>query len=1011
MRIRYLMLIFLTSISILSQTMITGKVVDKNTNELLVGTNVYISGSKIGAVTNEYGEFALNVPEDLTKGVLVVTFLGYKTFKKELTFDVDNDLEIQLEEDFFNSEEIVVTGFGTGISKKKLGITIAKVKSEEIKNSGESNIVSSLAGKVANVEVTSSSGEPGASSFIRIRGTNTVNGSAQPLFVFDGVPVDNSEVGTALGGVSTTNRAADFNPDDIESIEILKGAAASAMYGSRAANGVVLITTKKGRAGKTVINYRTSYSNDAVNKTVPLQKQRGQNAPGSSLSYGSILSGSTPVYDHSDELFQTGHKLEHSLSISGGHKGATYIVSASRTDQTGTIISNSNYEKTTFRASGELALSKKVDMGASLNYAFSHADFIQKGSNVSGLMLGMLRTPPDFNNKPFINPDGTQRTYRNPSGSGKPGYDNPFWTIENSPAITDVQRVFGNMFLNYFINKKMTLKYRLGSDFSNDFRNQYIQIASAAEPDGKIIDRSINIWEVDHSLTLDYKTDINKDMSVSFLLGQNINYRYYESKTVTGTSLAASGYTQNENASTVVPNAFERSIKTTGYFLQGNLDYLDQLYITAAIRRDASSTFGESKKDHWFPKFSIAWEASKNDFMKSDILTFFKIRFALGQAGLQPNAYASQTLLALGGNFGDGYLNNGIGTTYLGYVGATESSLLGNKDIATEVTTEKELGFDFRLFGNFADISLTTYLANSKDVIIRSPLPRSSGFSTIEENVAELENKGIELTADLNLINNDAVTWRTSLSWAKNWSDVVDLKGANFISLGGFTSVRGGIIKGEPIGSFWGRDWIRDANGQIIIYSDGRPRRAAEDAVIGDPNPDWTGSVRNTVTYKGFTLSTLIDIKYGGDVWNGTKGALYYFGTHAETAPGKTADFSGVDESGNPTSVKIPIDQSWAVSGPGSGFTGPGSQFIEDGGFVKLREVSLSYELGKDIVQQVLKLSAVNFTFTARNLFTWTDYTGIDPETNLSGGSRLRGFDYFNNPQTRSFIFTTRITL
>ncbi|MFQ5771973.1 MAG: TonB-dependent receptor plug domain-containing protein, partial [bacterium] len=399
---------------------VTGTVTDENENPL-VGADVFIPEMNLGSATNIDGVYEFIVPAALVQGQevsLTARYIGYRSKTEKIVLQLGTiKSDFTLNSDVLKLEEVVITGMGVGIQKEKLGVTIGKVKAQEVVESDETNVVSALHGKVANVEITSTSGEPGAATYIRIRGANTIQGSTQPLIVVDGSPINNSSIvggqsGGAHGGITPTNRASDINPEDIESVEILKGAAASAIYGSRAGGGVVLITTKSGKPGRVKVSYKTSYSFDKVDKYVPVQRTYGQGIDGQSMtgnipwSWGAKLDASTPTYDHTREMFETGNVFENNLTISGGNQRTTYYLSLSRYNQDGVIKGSSDYEKTAVRLKGSQRIADKLTVTGNFAFADVSINRIQRGSNVSGLLLGALRTPPDFNNLPYLNECG-----------------------------------------------------------------------------------------------------------------------------------------------------------------------------------------------------------------------------------------------------------------------------------------------------------------------------------------------------------------------------------------------------------------------------------------------------------------------------------------------------------------------------------------------------------------------------------------------------------------------------
>jgi TonB-linked SusC/RagA family outer membrane protein len=1040
---------------------VSGQVTDE-LGEPLPGANILIPSLNIGAASDKKGMFRFLVPSSMVKGQevnLTVRYIGYKsqTAVIQLTPSANISQNFELKPDVLEMEEVVVTGMGIGVQKEKLGVTIGKVKTQEIVDSDEANFVSALHGKVANVEITSSSGEPGAATYIRIRGANTIRGGTQPLMVVDGTPINNQMIfgGNSTGGhggTTPSNRASDINPEDIESIAILKGAAASAIYGSRANNGVVLITTKSGKFGGPKMSYKVVYSFDKVTNLPELQTRYGQGVNGDAYtgnipwSWGPKLDSSTPTFDHAGELFETGNVFENNLTLSGGSESTTYYLSLSRYNQDGTIKGkNSDYQRTAVRVKASQRIGENVNLIGNIAFSDVSMDRIQRGSNVSGLLLGALRTPPNFNNDPYLNEFGFHRSYRFPDRTtmvGSRGYDNPFFVINEHLNPSEVGRAFGNIRLEIDPLDWVNVSYTLGHDYSNDERRTVLPIGSSDKPEGRIIREKFNYQETDGKLTITATRRFKPaDLVVNFLAGHEINQRKYNNFTTIGDGISVAGFNQLDNTTSWSPNEFEWTIRDEGYFGQAMFDLWDQLYLSAAIRNDGSSTFGESEKRHWYPKFSGAWEFTALDQLSgiSKWLSFGKIRAAYGESGRQPGVYQTITAFTTGG-YGAGWGVFLDGTAF-GYGGFFSSWSQGNADIKPERAKETEFGLDLAFYNNRFGVNVTRYIQKTEDVILSLPVPPSTGYGETLKNAAAIENKGWEIDIDLQPIRLRDFKWNLGFVYGKNDNVVTDLAGAEFVGLGGFVSAAAYAVEGEPYGVLRGEDFIRfgrgstvKENGQVVdidskyagqwsegdlyIAEDSFPLLDPQERIIGDPNPDWTGSIRSTFTlFNKLRISGLLDIKQGGDVWNGTRGALRFFGTHKDTdvqyiddngqeQRGERYVFSGV---GPGAGQEVIRDQdSWYGFGLGSGFTGPSSQFVEDASYVKLREVSVSYKLNHPKIKQWTGLSDIDIRVSGRNLVTWTDYTGIDPETNLFGSLNRQGFDYFNNPQTRSYVLTLR---
>jgi TonB-linked SusC/RagA family outer membrane protein len=1036
---------------------VTGKVTAEG-GAPVAFASVVLVGMGLGASTREDGVFSISVPAARVtnqRADLTVRAIGYQSATQQVTLSAGTvTANFTLTVNPLRLGEVVVTGAGTASSIERLGAVVSSVKSEEILKSNELNAVQALAAKAPGVVVTSSSGEAGASSFIMIRGQKSIEGTSQPIFVVDGVPVDNSTIVTtdATAGTQAMNRMADLNPADIESVEILKGAAAAAIYGARAGAGVVLITTKRGAAGAPKWNYRVSYSQDEVNTDYPLQTKFGQgaggvaavcNGPGCRLtgaSFGPALAPGTPTYNHFKEMFESGNTLDNSLSLSGGTERSSFYLSLGNTAQDGYIIGdNDKYNRTTALVKGNLELNQKLRIGATVNFADTHGSFIQKGSNLSGLLLGALRTSPEFNNAEYLDPTtGLHRSYRYPQPTATSqyvtrAYDNPYFIVYNIKNTSDVGRSFGNVNIDYAPLEWLTLKYTLGADYSSDARIEGLPPSNSTDPTGVIDRANYTVLQIDHNLIAQAQKDWNDWTKTSLTLGQNLNSRKFEQLQVKGRGFISPDLFQLSNtiSSNLLPLDFESLVHLESYFVEGKLDLWDQVYMTGGVRNDASSTFGTSVRRNWFPKASVAWEASKKLGIRSGqgMLSYLKLRAAYGETGREPAPYQVFSGYAVG-QFGDGW-TTGLNSAQAGNAGIAIAAAKGQSRLKPERNKELEAGVDLAFFDSKVDLGVTIYDATSSDVILSLPVPPSTGYFSQVQNAAEMTNKGLEIALNWRAITTPAVSWTVGAQYARNKNKVTDLRGAEEFYLGG--TFNGGIKEGYAHGVFIDWDFARcrygsdnvvdgfDVNafcttnnapdGAMYIGDDGFPIFDPTPHVVGNPNPDWTGSLTSSLNLWGkLNFSALLDYRSGGQVFNGTKGALLAFGAH------KTSEIRGEERvfgetwlpgptTGPGKGQSVVLDEDTWFGNLGNWFVGPGSQFIEDGTFLKLRELSVSYTVTAPFVQRA-GFSSLDIRLAGRNLFTRTDYTGIDPESNLGGATASRGNEYFNNPQSRSYVIS-----
>ena len=1042
---------------------ITGTVRDASGAAPVVSAQVSIPSLNIGTITDQQGNYALIVPAARfnpgQQVQLQAQSIGFRREEVAVTLSpgerIEQDFNLGL--DVLEMEGIVATGQGLVRAREKLATTINSVDSEEIAQANDANVISALSGKAPNVQVTTSSGEPGGGAYIRIRGAASIVGGTQPLIVVDGTPIDNSShlVEASTGGTAVQNRAADLNPNDIASVDILKGAAASAIYGSRGANGVIVITTKSGRPGETRVSYTTSVGFDEVNQTVPLQTEYGQLGT-SSVSWGPRLDPSVPVYDHADEVFDTGVKIENNLQLSGGSESTTYLLSVGAVNHDGFVVGNSHYDKYNARLKGTHRFLDNLEIGGNLAVTLSTSDLIQQGSNISGLLLGALRTPPDFNNQPYLDTEtGLHRSYRNPNPqtlTEPRGYDNPFWIANEIPNSSEVGRWLGNITLNYEPIDWLNINATISGDYANDERTSIFPKSSSEFPDGQVYRANLLDEQYDFLLTGTAERALSEDLFTSFTLGMNLNERQFTRYQVHGTTLIFGAedldFTVDKD-----PNEYHESIRTAGYFSETNIDLWEQLYLTGRLRLDGSNTFGEDDAFFWYPGVAVAWQFDRYLADRIPGLSFGKIRASWGVQGRQPPPFTNVTAFEVD-NYTDGWVSVGLNTIYSGLEGVTPDETLGNENIDPERKTEREVGLDLAFLDDRIGLSVTYFNSDTEDAILDIDVAPSTGSLARWANAAEFSTDGWEAQLDLVPVQTPNFGWNVAAQLSSVETCVDRLENTEAYFLAGFAGTSAQVVApgtdpllGEcvPFGTLYGSDFIRfgrglevdvdgdgtddnidamfpdAAPGMIFIDSAGFPVQDERERVIGDPNPDFQWSLRNTITlFQNLRISALLDAAVGQDMWNGTKGALFFFGTHEATLPlhegnehvfgcGEPA-LGEVRVCENPSGVAGPgagetvtLNSGWALSNLGSGFTGPSSQFIEDASYVKLRDISVSYTFNQDWLQRI-GFNTLDVTVSGQNLYTWTDYTGIDPESNLTAQSSGRGLDYFNNPRTRAWL-------
>ncbi|ELR71435.1 TonB-dependent receptor [Fulvivirga imtechensis AK7] len=1048
------------------ERIISGKVISGEDGSSLPGVNVLVRGTTTGTITNFDGNYQITVPEG---GVLLFSFIGFQT--QEVVVGNRSVIDVSLESDITQLSEVVVTAAGIEANKRELGYSIQNVDANEVIKSGENNFVAALSGKVAGVQVTSSSGTPGAAAQIRIRGQKSVQGSNGPLFVVDGIPIDNSTFNTAdspeddvsnlgAGGVTNSNRAIDINPEDVASLTVLKGPAATVLYGIRAANGAVVITTKKGALNTAPkINYSFGYTIDRVNKLPDLQTEYAQGSVQggvptfqaamigstqsqswgpliSSLRYaneasiwdpnGLIVTADDPratnrvarSYNNADDFFEDGSNMTHNLSVSGGTDKTRYFFSVGRLDQTG-IMPNSSFDRTSFRVTTSAELFKNFTATLSANYVQSGGKRVQNGSNTSGVMLGLLRTSPSFDNSAgYIFEDGSQRAYR-----GGSIYDNPYFTVNKNFTTDEVDRIIGYTQLAYDVLPWLNITYRLGVDTYEDDRIFRNDVNSSSVPVGQVINQTIRSKDINSDFLVTFNKDLSERISLNATVGHNYYNKDIHINRIDGQGLASPGFFNIASATAV--NVSEGVTRRELYGLFGTitLNYANQLFINLSGRNDWSSTLPEDNNSFFYPATSIGWDFTQTFGINSSTFSYGKLRASWGQVGNDaPFAVTNNGFVQ--SRVRDGWTTpQGVIFPALGLNAFNPNPLLGNPELKAETTTTIEVGADLQFFDGKVGLDVTYFDATTTDAILNITIPSASGWQQRAVNSAELSNKGIEAALTASVIDNNTFTYDIGLNFTRIRNTVEKLaEGIPFITIDPFGTQR--IAEGEPYGVFFGTRFLRDQNGNMVINpDDGMPFEDPTQGIVGDPNPDFLLGFRNTFTFKGLTLSFLLDIREGGDVYNGTKGVLNNFGVGAETRdrnervifPGVLGEVGG-DGSVIPTTTPNNIEVIKGGTDGGTnyyqnyGFVNLTELTIEDGSWIRMRDISLSYSLPSSVLSK-LPFSAVNVGFTARNLFLITDYTGIDPETNLTGdSSNVTGYDYFNNPNTKSYGVNVNIT-
>lgn len=1087
---------FLTLMSLLlcvqitfAQGTISGNITDDE-GVPLPGATVLVVGTNVGTTSDFDGNFSIQANQG---DVLSFSFVGYQTLNQEVTNQDQISISLVASNEL---DEVVLTALG--IEKKKdddlSGTSVVEV--DQLQRSGETGVLQGLSGKASGVQITRNSGDPGSGAYIQIRGQNTINGDNSPLIVLDGAPISNANIGGNTAGVVQQSRLNDINPEDIESVSVIKGAAAAALYGTGAANGVLVINTKRGSKESKgwSFNVKTSLSVDRVNREWDKQDTWGQGYDGiwygepgigyfvenTGFSFGDEIAlrpGGNDTYDltggyfetpdgrqigpivdknskntynqeNRDAIFGDGYTWETNASFSfKGDRSSTFI-SISNLDQDGILKGASDYVRNTLKLNNDTDLTDKLKVKLSSTYSTSESNRVQTGSNLNGLYLGYLRTSPDFDIRDYkgtnyrisdgvtsVTPNshrsyrratGSYRTFNNETGSfsyAAPTYNNPLWTINEQKNLNTVDRIVFSPELNYDIADNIKIIARYSIDFFQDNRTDYWPAGSAG-------DGSNGLWGEDRitnkinnfNLFALGNTSITDQISLDYTVGYQATEESYRRLSAGETNFTNpdqeylnTGNTTSENSN---PDSYNALTRQNGGYAVLDFTIYDNILLQVSGRAETLSTLPGAGVI-FYPSGSLGYKLT--DLINSDAVDFAKVRVSYGEVGIGANPYATSTVYGPGGIFsswGDGLGGYLYGNPF------TQSASRGNPNLKEERKSETEFGFDLRLFDNAITLNATYYQNETKDGIIALPIPGSSGFTTTLQNAAVITNKGLEFDVTARILRTNDFGISVNANYTQNRNLVVDLKGSAYSILNGFTSTSSGIAEGFPFAVLRSGVYETDASGNYVLNANGFPNAAAEKEIgVGDPNADFRAGFGINIYYKNLSLTSVIETSQGNDVWNGTFGVLNYFGIHQDTAI-KTVNDTGATIV-NSAGTEIPagatfrgyledfgggpvaVDSEWWTTN-GGGFGDVGEPFIMDGSWIKMREVSLSYNFTEAFVKD-LGLTNLSLSVSGRNLFLWSAIDGFDPENNLTGASRGRGLEYFSNPGTSSFLTTLRL--
>jgi TonB-linked SusC/RagA family outer membrane protein len=1007
---------------------VTGRVTDDETKEGIPGVSVFVKGTSSGTVTDAEGNYQIKVPESAT---LVFQAVGYGT--REVLVGAQSQIDMPLLTETKALGEVVVTALGIERDRKSLGYSVASLNNEELTIGRTTNIANALSGKVAGVRVTSSNGMVGSGASIFIRGFTSFTASNQPLFVVDGIPVDNGGGVNALQtGVSNSNRAIDINQDDIESVNVLKGPAASVLYGSRAAAGAVIITTKKGKSGqKKSISFNTSYNVVEANRLPDYQNEYAQgsggvftNPAGQILSWGPRATGQTvtnfrgeqealTIYpDNVKDIFKKGYNFQNNISFSGGTDKSNYVISYGNVYETG-ILDNNQLTRHNFRVNGNTQITKKLSAGLSVQYINNKSTRTQIGNQLSNPFFRGWFIPRSINlsGMPFEDAAGNQIHY---------GVDdNPYWTIKHNKWNDEINRIIGNVNLNYEFNSWLSVDYKLGVDFYSQIINTYDQVGARGQANHAVGGvGAVGVTNFDSKDTYSYlnftlKRKINDQFNITAIVGNEVAQLSSASEAIVGANVNIRDFRDLNNTTTYFPSDSKAKSRLIGVYADIAVGYKDFLTLNLTGRNDWSSTFGKEQRSYFYPSVAASFIFTEAfPVLKNNVLTSGKLRSNIATVGRTAPIYSTDTYFGAAG-VADGFGPN-ITYPFNGLGGRTLSDGAGNPLLGPEFTTSFEIGTELNFFNGRFGIDFTWFSSKSTDIIFSVPISASSGFTSAINNAGVMETKGIELLLTGQPIKTKDFVWDISINFTKLDPKVKSLaNGVTSIFLGGFTTPQARLEAGQPYGVLFGSVFNRHSSGKLLINSTtGLTSLAPANGRIGNPNPDWTAGITNTFNYKGISLSFLIDIRQGGDVLSRNIGDLRRTGVVAETAEfnrfeadgttlSKPYIIDGVFSDGTPNNIPVTAQAYW-----GNIFAfGTGESYVFDASWVRLREASISYAFPKSLLDKTF-LGGLEIGVNGRNLLlSAPNFPHFDPETNALGVSNGQGLEYNALPNTRTYGF------
>lgn len=1010
---------------------VTGKVTGEAGVAVPLAT-VHEKGTNNTVTANANGEYSIQV-----KGknpVLLFTSVNFQP--KEMAIGNQSVINVQLGAATDQLSEVVVTALGIKRQKRSLGYSAQSVDAKEITESHQPNLINALQGKVAGVTITSTGGGPGQGANILIRGVNSLNLGTEPLFVVDGIPIDNSTSDQGTGGglpASMPNRAADLNPEDIESVNILRGGAATALYGLRGANGVVVITTKSATSGKFRVNYSATYGIDQVDKFPEVQSRFSQGYKGEYDStsfwpeWGPTVEEAKKLDPtHPDKLFNqykrgyiNGNQFRNTLGFSGGTEKASMSSSLSYFKQNGTIPFTW-YQDISVRLNGKLKFNDKFSLGSSFYYINTDGNFYDANRFNENLSYWS----PRWDVRDYLKPDGTQKTY---------GNNNAWWATSTDKFRSNVDRIIGSLDFTYNFADWITATYRIGMDYYSDKRTGTApgpkgvpgEIVGADDNGMGFIGQYRNSYrQINSNFMVSLNHDWSEKFTTTLRVGNDVLDRSRDLIAATGSELAVYNLYNLNNAKVQNVGQYNQQYRIIGAYGEFTASYDKYLYLTLTGRNDWTSSLEKENRSFFYPSASLSWIFS-DMFKMPSWFTNGKFRASLAQIGKDASPYSTSVV----------YVPTGSPINQV--IMWTRNNAAGVKDLKPELTTAFEVGTDLNFFSNRLGLNFTWYKSNSKDLIMDVSTAPGTGFTSITLNAGEIQNKGVELTLRGKPVEGKNFTWETLINFSANKNKVVSIykdleyiPGGSSFGYGGSSPsflYRPDYSVGDIYGTYYQRyydgktpDPLRtDKTLPMVIGSNGFPVRASGSKILGNSMPDWIGSISNTLRYKNVVLSFMFDTQQGLEKWNQLDNFMSAFGIAKYTENrDQLVVFPGVLADGTPNTKQVYYGQGKGPDGNDYGngyyrniYRGVSENFVQDASWVRLRTISLSYNLPGSILKNTF-ISNASISFTGNNLWLSTKYNGFDPEASdaITGdlaSSSQAGFTY---PPLKNYLFSINVT-